>query len=148
MGMWTVASSWYELAADTVLVFHFLFVAFVVLALPLILVGGARGWRWVRNVTFRVVHVCAMGVVVVESVFGWVCPLTDWEMALRRAAGQPLVDDYSFIAYWVDRILFYQGPPAVFTGLYIAFFVAIIASWVFFPPQRAVRAADSPASAS
>ena len=43
----------YLAVADTVLLIHALFVAFVVLGLLLILVGGLLHWPWVRNRLFR-----------------------------------------------------------------------------------------------
>ena len=49
----------YPILADLVLLVHFLFVLFVVLGLMLILVGGAFGWRWVRDQAFRVAHLLA-----------------------------------------------------------------------------------------
>ncbi len=58
------------LAADAILVLHTLFVAFVVLGLVCIVVGGILGWRWVRNRWFRYAHLAAIGVVVLQSWLG------------------------------------------------------------------------------
>ena len=75
------------LAADAILLLHSLFVAFVVLGLCCILVGGYLGWAWVRNRRFRLTHLAAIGVVILQSWAGVICPLTRWESALRQAAG-------------------------------------------------------------
>ena len=66
-------------AADAILTLHALFVAFVVLGLCCILVGGYRGWSWVRDRWFRLAHLAAIGVVVLQSWVGVICPLTRWE---------------------------------------------------------------------
>ena len=64
------------LAADLILVLHTLFVAFVVLSLPAILLGGVLAWPWVRNRCFRLLHLAAIAFVVVQSWLGMICPLT------------------------------------------------------------------------
>lgn len=49
-------SSLLLLLADAVLLLHVLFVAFVVLGLLAIYLGGILGWHWVRHRRFRLVH--------------------------------------------------------------------------------------------
>ena len=56
-----LASIWYRVAADVVLAIHAGFVLFVVAGLTLVLIGGARGWSWVRNPRFRLGHLIASG---------------------------------------------------------------------------------------
>ena len=73
----------YLLAADTILVVHFAFVAFVVLGFILIWIGFVLKFKFIRNIKFRVCHICAMGIVLVESLIGMICPLTEWENMLR-----------------------------------------------------------------
>ena len=67
-----------------------------------ILLGGWRKWRWVRNFWFRLLHFLMIAVVVVESLVGIVCPLTDWEDALREKAGET-VEQGTFIGRMVHR---------------------------------------------
>ncbi len=76
------------LLADAVLGFHFLFIVFVVGGQACILIGGLLGWCWVRNLGFRIAHLLAISVVVVESWIGTICPLTIWEVTLRRMGGE------------------------------------------------------------
>ena len=102
------------LAADGLLLSHVLFVAFVVLGLALILVGKPLGWAWIRNPWFRVAHVAAIGIVVLQSWVGVICPLTTWEMALRERAGSAVYSG-SFISHWLEALLYYQAPAWVFT---------------------------------
>ena len=125
----------YLLAADLLLFGHALFVAFVVFGLALILAGGMLDWAWVRNRWFRIAHLAAIGIVVLQSWLGLICPLTIWEMALRERAGS---DTYagSFIAHWLDTLLYYQAPAWVFTACYTAFAALVVASWFWIPPRR------------
>lgn len=124
----------YLFAADGILLVHFLFVAFVVLSLPLIFTGAALGWSWVRNRWFRIVHLFAISVVVLESWLGVMCPLTDWEKALRLEAGDAVYAG-SFIAHWLDSLLFYRAAPWVFGLIYTLFGAAVLASWYWVRPR-------------
>ena len=75
------------MAADAILLLHVLFVAFVVLGLVLVFVGRALGWFWVRNRWFRLLHLIAIAVVVIQSWLRVICPLTTLEMEFRSRAG-------------------------------------------------------------
>jgi len=125
----------YQLAADTILVVHGLFVAFVVLGQALILLGAFRHWRWVRRFWFRITHLAAIGAVVLQSWLGMICPLTTWEMALRARAGEAAYSG-TFVSYWLQRLLFYAAPSWVFIVVYTAFGALVVASWFLVPPLR------------
>ncbi len=122
------------LAADMLLFVHLLFVAFVVLGLALVLLGKPLRWNWVRNPWFRMAHLLAIGIVVVQSWLGVICPLTTWEMALRERAGDAVYTG-SFIAQWLDRLLYYQAPAWVFGVCYTVFGAIVIASWFWVRPR-------------
>ena len=121
--------------ADLVLVVHAGFVAFVVLSLVVILVGGAAGWPFVRDVRFRAAHLLAIGVVVLQAWCGIECPLTTLEMALRSRAGGATYEG-SCIAHWVGRFLYHDAPPWVFVAAYSLFAAAVGGAWWWFPPRR------------
>lgn len=123
------------LASDVLLFGHVLFVAFVVFGLALILVGGLLKWAWVRNPWFRVAHLAAIGVVVSQSWAGLICPLTTWEMALRERAGAATYSG-SFIAHWLESILYFQAPAWVFAAGYTVFATVVVASWFWIRPRR------------
>lgn len=106
--------------ADTVLVIHVLFIAFVVLGLLAIYAGYFFEWQWVRNKTFRILHLVAIGYVVVQSWLGAVCPLTTWEMALRAEAGTVAYAG-SFIQHWLQSLLYYTAPEWLFILVYTLF---------------------------
>ena len=128
----------YSLMADTVLMLHALFVVFVVLGLLLIMTGAWRGWVWVRNPWFRAAHLGAIGVVVLQSWLGVLCPLTGLEDSLRARAGQPGYAG-SFIAYWLHRLLFYQAPDWAFIALYSLFGALVALMWIICRPHNASR---------
>lgn len=125
----------YLVAADIVLFVHALFVAFVVLGLAMILIGGARAWRWVRDPWFRAAHLVAIGFVVAQSWLGSSCPLTTLESALRVRAGDAAYTG-GFVAHWIEAALYYRAPEWVFVLVYTAFGVVVVASWFLVGPRR------------
>lgn len=125
----------YGLLADGVLVTHALFVAFVVLGQALILAGLLLHWRWVGNFRFRMAHLAAIGIVMLQAWLGVLCPLTILENALRRRAGEAAYTG-SFIEHWLHRIIFYDAEPWVFTIVYSAFAAVVAATWFYGRPVR------------
>jgi hypothetical protein len=127
----------FQILADGVMLLHFGFVLFVVLGLVLILLGGWRGWGWVRRPWFRILHLLAIAVVAGQAWLGRICPLTLWENALRvKGGGTPYPG--AFFSHWVAALLYYSAPAWVFTLLYTAFGLLVLASWMVVPP-RALR---------
>ena len=120
-----------RIAADALLVAHFLTAAFVVGGLPLIWLGAAVGWRWVRNRWFRVVHLAAIGVIALEALLGVACPLTVWEDLLRGGL-QPK----SFVGRWVQALLYYDAPEQLFTVLYVLWALATLLTLWLVPPRK------------
>ncbi|MEQ8231508.1 MAG: DUF2784 domain-containing protein [Gammaproteobacteria bacterium] len=123
-----------RIAADLVLAAHAGIVVFVVAGLAGVLVGGWRGWAWVRYRAFRYLHLAAIGVVVAQSWLGIVCPLTTLEQALRARAGDATYSG-AFIAHWLERLLFYAAPWWVFTAAYSGFAVLVLLAWWWVPPR-------------
>lgn len=127
-------SSLILLVADGILLLHVLFVAFVVIGLVLIFAGKPRCWSWIRNPWFRIAHLAAISIVVVQSWVGAICPLTTLEMLLRSRAGDTAYEG-SFISHWLGTILYYQAPAWVFVICYTVFGAAVIASWFWVRPR-------------
>ena len=117
--------------ADVLLVVHFLIAAFIVGSLPLVWLGSALGWGWVRNRWFRYIHLGAIAFVAAEALAGVMCPLTVLEDLLRGSA--PLD---SFAGRWIHRLLYYQAPEWVFTVAYVAWTAATLATLRFVPPRK------------
>ncbi len=122
----------WQLLADAVLCSHVALMLFVVLGLPLIVVGNLRGWRWVNSASLRFTHLAVILVVAGEAWLGLVCPLTTLEMALRARAHQETYDG-SFVEHWLQALLFWQAPPWVFTTVYSLFGLAVMATWWRWP---------------
>ncbi|HQR10284.1 MAG TPA: DUF2784 domain-containing protein [Casimicrobiaceae bacterium] len=124
----------YRILADLVILLHAAFVAFIVIGLALILVGGYRGWAWVRFPSFRIAHLLAIGYVVVQEWLGFTCPLTTLESELRAKAGEATYAG-GFVAHWLDRLVFYQAPPVVFLTVYTMFGLLVAAAWFAIRPR-------------
>jgi hypothetical protein len=120
--------------ADAIVVIHLLIVLFVVTGVPLVYLGAARHWAWVRSWRWRLLHLIAIAVIAAESLFGIVCPLTVWEDRLR---GEQI--STGFIERGIDRILFYDAPTWMFTAAYIAFAALVAITWVAVPPTKGPR---------
>lgn len=133
--LWPAAA---RFLADAVLALHVGIVAFVVLGTLGILIGGLRGWAWVRDRRFRIVHLGLLLFIALQAWLGRLCPLTTWEQALRNRAGQATYGQ-SFIQHWLSRVIFFDAPWWLFVAAYSAFALLILACWWWLPPRRARR---------
>lgn len=128
----------YQLLADVVLALHLAIVVFVGGGLVVIIVGNLLGWRWVNALWFRIAHLAAITIVVMEAWFGAICPLTSLEMWLRARAHASTYSG-SFIEHWLQRLLYYEAPAWVFTLGYSLFGLLVVATWWRFPPRSKGR---------
>ena len=120
--------------ADAILVLHVAIVAFVILGALAIFLGRTR-WPWVRGFRWRLTHVVLMVFIALQAWLGALCPLTVWEQALRRRAGQASYGE-SFIEHWLSRVIFFDAPWWSFVAAYSAFAGLVIAAWFVVPPRR------------
>lgn len=118
------------LLADIVLVIHFCYVLFVVGSLPVIWIGAYFKRSFVRNRSFRFLHLGAILFVVAESLLGIVCPLTVWENQLRQVESEQ-----SFMQHWLHQIMFYNVPEHFLTVVYILFAGLVAATFKWIPPD-------------
>ena len=128
----------YQCLADAVLLLHIAIVLGVILGLLLIVVGNLLRWRWVDALWLRLLHLATIAIVVGEAWLGITCPLTTLEMYWRSKA-QASTYEGGFMEHWMQRLLFYQAPPWVFTLGYTLFGLAVVASWWRWPPRRPGR---------
>ncbi|HEY5972808.1 MAG TPA: DUF2784 domain-containing protein [Pseudoxanthomonas sp.] len=126
------------LLADAILVLHVGIVAFVVLGAVAVLIGGLRGWQWVRGFRWRLAHVLLMVFIAAQAWLGALCPLTIWEQALREHSGQAVYRE-SFIAHWLSRLIFFEAPWWAFVAAYSAFAALVVVEWVMVLPRRRIR---------
>ena len=88
----------YARLADLVLLLHFAFIAFVI-------VGGL----WVlRRPKVAWIHLPAVVWGALLELFGWICPLTPLEVALRRRAGGPGYET-GFIEHYLMPLIYPAG---------------------------------------
>ena len=118
--------------ADVVLAVHALIALFIMGGLVAIWVGSGLGWEWVRDRSFRLTHLLAIGLVSILSLLGIACPLTVLEDELRNGA----VGVQGFIQRWASRLLYYDGPVWVFTLLYVVFALVVLLTWRRVPPRQ------------
>jgi uncharacterized protein DUF2784 len=90
----------YRLAADLVLLLHFLFAAFAVFGGAL--VAHNFHWAWL--------HIPAVLWSSVVNLKSWTCPLTPLEKSLRTRAGQSGFPG-GFIQHYVGRAVYPRGMP-------------------------------------
>lgn len=90
----------HRIAADLVLLAHFLFAAFAVFG-GLLLLDNVQ-WAWL--------HLPAVLWSSIVNLMGWTCPLTPIEKTLRTRAGQA---GYAggFIQHYVGRAVYPRGMP-------------------------------------
>ena len=120
-----------EALADAVLLLHAAFVLFVVGGLAATWVGVAFDRPFAFNPWFRGLHLAAIAFVVVETLLGYMCPLTVWENALRGdTSGE------GFMQRYIHAWLFWRAPPWVFATAYVAFGALVAATWWKWPPRR------------
>ncbi|SEI55149.1 Protein of Unknown function [Azotobacter beijerinckii] len=112
----------YRLAADALLVAHLLFILFVLL-------GGLLLLRWR---VLAQVHLPAMAWGAATEFFSLPCPLTGWENALRRAAGESGYDG-SFIEHYLLPLIYPAGlTPGiqVWLGTLVLLVNALVYLWL------------------
>jgi hypothetical protein len=125
----------YQSLADLVLALHFAIVVFNVGGLAVILVGNQLGWAWVNHWWFRILHLAAIVIVVLQAGLGPLCPLTTLESWLRIRAGETGYRE-SFIEHWLHRAIFFDAPFWVFTVIYTLFGLLVVWVWWVYPPNR------------
>lgn len=123
------------LLADALLALHVGVVLFVVGLLPLVLLGGLRGWAWVRRFRLRLTHLLLMVFIAAQAWLGQLCPLTVWEQDLRRIAGEGSYRE-SFIEHWLSRLLYWEAPWWVFVAAYTGFALLVGLAWWWVRPKR------------
>jgi uncharacterized membrane protein YhhN len=104
----------FRLAADALVVLHLAFIMFVV-------AGGFLTWRWRRLVWIHI-PVALYGAAI--EFVGWICPLTPWEIALRRQAGLAGYEG-GFIEHYVLPIIY---PGELTPTLRLVLGMAVVAA--------------------
>ena len=88
----------YSFLADLLVIFHLVFILYVI-------AGALLIFKWPKTLWLHLPS-CFWGMTVEFT--GWICPLTPWEIKLRRLAGE---EGYSgsFIAQYLIPIIYPSG---------------------------------------
>jgi hypothetical protein len=120
-----------QMLANGIVVAHLLIVLFIVGGVPVVFLGAAFHWRWVRYWTWRLVHLGAILFVAAEPLIGIACPLTVLEDSLRGGHQHA-----GFIERFIHPVMFYQAPTWVFTTAYLAYAALVLVTLFVVPPVR------------
>ena len=88
----------YAIAADIVIVLHFLWIAFVILGFPVLL--------WVNNARWRLIHLAAVIWMVLMQLTRSICPLTYLEAWLKSEGRGAEVYSGKFIIETIERLIY------------------------------------------
>lgn len=131
----------HEFWANTIVVIHLGYMAFVVVGLGVILLGMFRGWQWIRNPWFRFIHLAMILIVAFEAVIDFECPLTTWERDMRKAPWRPVLAPLRISkAVAVAAAPLAPGPVLATISLQVNHvpenpqsFVGRLIGWIMFP---------------
>jgi hypothetical protein len=123
-----------HLLANFVAALHLAYALFVILGTIAILVGAGLGWTWIRSFPFRVLHIAAVYIVLLEEVFGIQCPLNVLAWELRSASGGPAEATEGFGGL-LDGLLFRTIPGWALDVLYWSLGVGLLVLLFVVPPR-------------
>lgn len=112
-----------SLLADAVVVFHLLWILFLIFGA---LLGGRIAWvKWL--------HLAALAYSLAMQAFHWICPLTLIELWLRRAHDPTGGYVGGFIGHYAQRLV-YAPVPGEF--LFVATLLIVgLTLWIYFGPR-------------
>ncbi len=116
-----------------ILSMHILCTLFIVLTPLLVLMGKALDWQWISNPVYRKTHIFLLGFIIIEVIFSWTCPLTNWENTCRKKANMDLYLT-GFFDYWVERLLKVPFKNWIFNLFFSMISLASILAYVLVPP--------------
>ena len=118
------------LFSEIILLLHLLIFLFITLSFILIPIGYFQKWEWVKNKYYRSIHLILMGIISIETILGFMCPLTILENYFR--------DDIKVdnkLTEIAHQILYWDLPNYQFIILYLVSFSYLIFLWFFFKPN-------------
>ena len=109
----------YPIAADIVIVIHFLWIAFVILGFPVFL--------WLNSARWRLIHLAAVIWMVLMQLTRSICPLTHLEAWLKSEGLGAEVYSGKFIIETMERLIYVDNVTlekiTCATGVYLALIV-------------------------
>ena len=123
----------YFFLADLLVIFHFLFILFVVF-------GGLFVFKWPRVICLHIPAAVWGGLIEIQ---GWLCPLTPIENRLRQAADVTAYKD-GFIEHYLVPVIYpteLTREDQLFLGLSVLILNGIVYIWVLLRRLRKKRSA-------
>ena len=117
--------------SEIVLLLHFSIFLFMVFSFILIPFGYFQKWEWVKNIYFRSIHLILMGIISIETILGFMCPLTILENFLR--ADKKIDNIFSKI---IHQIMYWDFTNYQFIILYLLSLSYFIFLWFYFRPSQ------------
>lgn len=122
----------YQIAADIVILIHFLWIAFVILGFPVFL--------WLNSARWRLIHLAAVIWMVLMQITRSICPLTHLEAWLKSEGQGAEVYSGKFIIETLERIIYVDNVTlekiTYATGIYL---MLIVLSFWFRPIAKKQR---------
>ena len=105
--------------AEAIFWFHVVVIAFAVSGLVAIPLGAWSGWKFVRVLWWRAMHLGLLGIVALQALLGRACFLTIWESEFLRRAGEAASNE-PLVQRWVSQAIYWPLPLWFFAILYVA----------------------------
>ena len=118
------------LAADIILVIHFLIVFFIFSLFALVPYGYYKKWTWVSIKKIRYTHLFLITFVAIESIVGIICPLTILENNLRGT-----ITNQTLVSKYLSKLIFFDFPGSFFLSLYLIGFLFAVYLNLKYPPK-------------
>jgi hypothetical protein len=118
-----------KVAADLVILIHFIWIGFIILGFPVALYFNSTRWR--------LIHLAAVILMIPMQVTRMICPLTYLEAWLKSGGSEKDVYPGAFIIGWVERFI-YVEDMTLEKIMYatMAYLVLILLSFRFRPLKR------------
>jgi cytochrome c biogenesis protein CcdA len=111
----------FKVAADLVVLFHLLWILFLIFGAFL---GKHRAWvKWL--------HLGALTFSVSMQLFHWTCPLTSLELWLRRQHDPALGYTGDFLAHYAEQLVYLRISPSIVLVATLA--VVGFSAWAYWP---------------
>ena len=136
----------YKVLADLIVVLHFAWILFMLWGFLLTLYSVIRLYlfrnfslycsRFMDRWIFRTVHLGGIVFVAVLAGVGKYCPLTIWEYQLRVRYDPALTYPGSFIADWIERLVYPSVSPMIIVIPTILIALFTLCAYLYHPPLK------------
>ena len=123
-----------DIAANLIAVSHLAYFVFIVGGMVAIVLALRRNVGWVRNPWFRIAHVAAIYVVLVEEATGFPCPLNVLQWGVREAATGSAEASVG-VGGLLDYLLYHTVSPLALDVMYWSFGVLVVVLLWVVPPR-------------